>query len=791
MQSQLTRRVFRAIINNEPLRFPQCRRNQLLHTISPARTRPPLPRLAHASRRTLFAFNPNPSAGEGQPATLPSEKGLQAMTDLKRSLQHKDRSPPTHTLAKAFQAFFATRVETPGVINLYQARLLSITWKHMKAQQDELDESDWLDMFSVENLERMLVVLSEVEILPEARTTILKVARFAYLELCADHGHDANTISRPALLVYIKLLASNGSHDEARHVIWKFANLLDRARPSPWLMVLKGYAMHGDHRQLRNITRELEAHGKKFDQASHEALLEMLIAQGSFAAVQAAYQCPITGNSQPSLATKSAVIKYALLKSQTAWAKPIFESLKPTPHQDTTGVTLLWEAAQGTDADSLAKKIMSWSPELQSSLTMTDFNNLIQYANSVQMPQQAEGFAKLADKMGLIPDERTHLLLLESAIEAGNVEQTLKILETQVDPHSLASENLPVANKLITMLCLSDKKDALFQQISTLLDPLFQENVPLESKTVAALTRMLLYRHDWEAVSDLLRPRLGIYDHEGKVLIRDAITGFIMDLQQSDEDAWDVYELFRLAFSDSGVAVRSELMASFFKRKRSDLGVLVFGHMRQAEDIRRRPKPDTYARCFQGLAQTADLDNVELVHNMLKLDLEVTYNTRIMNAMMLAYAACDKTEKSMDIFRQILQSDEGPSDATIPVFFKVCEKHHDGAQEALKMMTKVKKLGITMNRRLYGAYIEALAAQCEFDLAKEAIDNLEKEIGVSPNSTIIGLFYNAIPYQYWKDQVEEWAQQQYPAHWEHLQKKPRSEHEEGLKFDGITNDVWV
>lgn len=734
MQSYLTRSVFRAIINNEPLHFSRCRRNHLLHTISPARVRPHLPSLAPASRRTLFAFNPNPAPGEGQPAELPSEKGLKPMTDLKRSLQNQDRAPANHTLAKAFQLFFTARVETPGYLNLFQARLLSITWKHMKAQQSELDESDWLDMFSVENLERMIFVLSELECLPESRTTMLKVARFAYHELCADHGFGANSISRPALLAYMKLLTSNGSHEEARHVILRFGRQLRGAKPSPWLMVLKGFALENDTRQLRNITREFETLGAKFDQASHEELLNMLIAQDVFTAVQAAYECPITDKSQPSITTKSAVIKYAIVKSEIAWAKSILESLPPSPSPETAGVTLIWEAAQGSNAASLGKKIMSWSPQLRDALTIADFNSLIQFANAMHTPRLAEEFATLAEKLGLAPDEQTQLLLLESSIESGNVEQALKILETQVDPNSLASENLSLANRLIIMLCSSDKKDVLFQQISTLLDPLFQENVRLEAKTVAALTRMLLYRHDWEAVSDLLRPRLGTYDNEGKTLIRQELVAFILDRQQSDADVWDVYELLRLAFPDSGVAVRTELMTTFFDRKRSDLGVLVFGHMRQSEDLRRRPKPDTYARCFQGLSQTSDLANVELVYNMLKLDLEVWFTTRIMNGLMLAYAACDVPEKSMDIFRQILQSDEGPSDTTIPVFFKVCERHHEGAQEALKMMAKIKKLGIPMDRNVYHGYIEALAAQCEFELAKEAIDNMQNETGVSPTS---------------------------------------------------------
>lgn len=285
------------------------------------------------------------------------------------------------------------------------------------------------------------------------------------------------------------------------------------------------------------------------------------------------------------------------------------------------------------------------------------------------------------------------------------------------------------------MLCLSEQRDALFQRISSLLDPLFQDNVRLDPTTVAALTHMLLYRHDWEAISELLRPRLGTYDDEGKGVVRNVITDFILDSSQKDEDVWDVYELLKLAFPQTAVSVRTEIMCGFFERKRSDLAVLVFGHMRQAEDPRRRPKPDTYARCFQGIARNSDATNLELVHNMLKLDLEVNLNTRIQNGLMLAYAACEMPEKSMEIFRQILQSDEGPSQKTIGIFFKVCEKHHNGAQEAIKMLEKIKKVGLEVDRRLFTGYIEAVAAQCEFDLATTGIDKMQAETGVPPTST--------------------------------------------------------
>jgi hypothetical protein len=206
-----------------------------------------------------------------------------------------------------------------------------------------------------------------------------------------------------------------------------------------------------------------------------------------------------------------------------------------------------------------------------------------------------------------------------------------------------------------------------------------------------------------------------------------------MNVDQADDDIWEAYNLLRAAFPETGVSSRTDIMAAFFRRNRSDLACLVFGHMRQGESLAQRPKPDTYARCFQGIAKAADTDNLQLVHNMLKLDLEVDLDTRIRNALMLAYAACEQPEQSMEAFREILQSKEGPSHKTITVFFRVCETHYNGAQEAMKMMQKVKLLEIDVDRAMYTAYIQALAAHREFDKATEAIENMELQMGQGPN----------------------------------------------------------
>ncbi|OJJ43303.1 hypothetical protein ASPZODRAFT_154752 [Penicilliopsis zonata CBS 506.65] len=792
MQSHLTRHVFRAILNNEPLCSTRCR-HQFLHMASnPRSRRTRLPCSHFTQRRSLFAFGA-PQSVE-QPTALPSETGLKEMSDLIRAMSKKRRAPPNEVLTKAFQDFFAARLEHAGVITGFQAHLLLSTWKYLKAQQEELESTEWSAVFSTEALESILLVLSEAECLPESAPIVRKLARFAFLEICSHYGFDANPVSRSTLITYINLLSSNGDPDEAAQVFEKFSLQLRDCNQSPWLAVMKGFALKGDWRRIQRITKMLETQGSKFDAVSHEELIKILIGQNLLTAAKAIYDCAISDGQEPSLSTKARVIKFALLNSEVEWAGFIFQTLPQTPTAETLNTMLLWDVAHGKKASDISdslQELVRQDPEVRSFLNISTVNDLVEYANSSGNPQLAAEFAALAHQWGLEFDTTTRLLQLESRIQARDISGTFQSLQALDHTSTMATENLPLMNKLITMLCLSGSKDALFDQISLLLDPLFESDIRLEARTVAALTHMLLYRHDWDAVSELLRPRLGLYESEERNEIRDAVLKFVLDLDQASEDAWEAYGLLQIAFPEMSVGIRTDIMSCFFKREKSDLACMVFGHMRQADTLSQRPKPDTYARCFQGIAGTADPTNLELVHNMLKLDLEVDLDTRILNALMLAYTACEMPEKSMEIFRDILQTDEGPNATTIAIFFKVCEKHHNGTQEAMKMMSKIKLLEIPVDRKLYSAYIEALAAQCEFDQATDAINKMQDEISFSPTRTTIGLFYNAIPYPYWKDQVEAWAKTNYPEQWAQLEPLNRTEHEEGLQFDSISSPVYI
>jgi hypothetical protein len=664
------------------------------------------------------------------------EVGLKSMSDLVRALQTKSRTPPYETLCKAFKDFFKARVDTPGVITNFHGRHLVATWKHLRDYRDEHDHHQWEDVSSPESLETVLFVLCEADCLPESHVAVQQMARLAYYEMSASKEAHSN-LSRQALLAYIRIMAFNGNASEARRVTISSWQKLRRSRPSPWLWIMQGLAMENDRSHLYELVKTSEKYGYTLDPASQEELTMTLLRQNMVEAAKTIYDCPLPRGTEQTLTTKIAVIKASIMEGDLTWAKNVVLSLPSTPTAETRDIHLLWEAANGNGAAYLEEILDRWSlkdPDLRLSLSISCVNDLIRYAYSIGDPQLAADFAALAQNWEIEPDFETHTLMsLESRIQASDIDGIWKSLRELEEMDALHHISLPLTNKLIKKLCQSDLHDTVFDEISALLDSLVENSVRLEPDTLAALTRMLLRRHDWETISQLLRPRLGSYASEERQLIIKTFVNFINDSNQSDDDVWEAYNLLKVAFPETAEKTRTAVMEVFFDRKRVDRACLVFGHMRQAGSYLQRPNLETYIKCFRGIAQGADSENLELVRNMLKLDLEVELNTRVRNALMLALAACEQPDEAMEIFRDILRSEEGPSSTTIAIFFRTCATHPTGTVEATKMMEKVRLLEIPVDRQMYTEYIKAFAAQGDHENAIEALDKMESEIGDAPD----------------------------------------------------------
>ncbi len=303
------------------------------------------------------------------------------------------------------------------------------------------------------------------------------------------------------------------------------------------------------------------------------------------------------------------------------------------------------------------------------------------------------------------------------------------------------------------------------------VDHVIETNANLEAEAIAGLCHIFLIKDELEEATGLLRHRVDSYPMDDRARIAAVFRQFITDLTVKDQRAFNAYELFRHAFPEAPVTERIALMQSFFDRKRPDLACLVFGHMRQREDLAARPTAAAYSKCYEGIAQCKDIDGLQMVYNMLKLDLEVEQTTKIHNGLMAAYTECQQPFVAIiDHFWKIMESREGPTLSSFILALRACEKWiPQGGHEARHIMALMQSFNLVITKEVYDAYIGALSGQAEFENVVELIEEMKKDIGEAPDAVTIGTFYNAIPWQYRKDEVEKWAKKAYPELWAELE----------------------
>lgn len=57
------------------------------------------------------------------------------------------------------------------------------------------------------------------------------------------------------------------------------------------------------------------------------------------------------------------------------------------------------------------------------------------------------------------------------------------------------------------------------------------------------------------------------------------------------------------------------------------------------------------------------------------------------------------------------------------------------------------------------------------------------------NKVSIGILYNSVPFQYWKDQIEEWAKTAFPHQWKQLQKIGYTTDEDSHRIYNIDRSI--
>lgn len=737
MRSQLTRYVFRQIIHNELYSSARCWFPTTSHCLR-ARRGPVIPT---APMRTLFGFGRKPKR---QPKPVKYEPGFEPLMELNRILRMGARAPPPQTLARAFVDFFRFKLTAARALEDTQAQYALETFQHLQMTYTE-DLSFGLTCEDLRMALKTLGIVGTKEYQYKAHNELAK-AVFEELKKRRETMTDDQeppVLFHQDLLPFIQVMARFGEALYARDLVERYwEDCLKPMRASPWSRVIRGLQRENRVEELQKTVTIMQKYNIPFDPKVHQNITVFYAAhQANMEMTKKWYQHPIANGRTPTIMTDATVLKLCISQSELDWGDPIFKSLiARTPEEKAPwNVIFQWAAAKGKSVDEIESmmEVMVRRQEekgLTSSLDMETINGLVELANSKNDPYTAERYVSLGQKWGFRPNARTYLLQLDYRIKVGDLGGARTAYARLQGEESVNSEDLPLLNKLIVALCAEKRQD--YNTIMGLVEDLVERKARFEPEVVAALSLLHLQRGEMEDLVDLLNTHAFQYGLDQRASISEVLMSHIFKHTTQVSRAWDTYNILRQTFSEIDVPTRISLMQHFFARKRSDMATHVFGHMRQQQIKSLRPTVSAYVACLSGIAKAGDLESLQTVHNMMKLDSEIEPNTQLYNALMLAYTGCGEPNTAQGFWEDIVHSREGPSYPSIQIALRACERAAFGERVARDIWARLKRFEIEVTKEIYAAYVGSLAGHNLFPECVKLINDAEKEVGYKPDALL-------------------------------------------------------
>ena len=670
------------------------------------------------------------------------------MLELNNRLSMRTRTPPPRQLAQAFVDFFRFKEKSAKEraalpLEDIQAQYALETYQHLQMTYTE-DPNFGLTSEELRLALKILKVVGSKHSDYKARNELAK----AIFEELKKRRETRTDVQEPHvqfhedLLLFIEVLSRIGDTLYARDLVEKYWDEFPKfVMASPWNRVVKGLIRENRGEELQKTVDIMQKYNVPFDPIVHQTIVVFYAArQANMELTKKWYQHPIAHEKTPTALTDVTVLKLCIRQGELDLGGPIFKSLIERQEENASlDVIFQWAAAQGRSVDEIERmmEVMVRRQEergLTVSLDMETINGLIELANSRNDPYTAERYVALGQKRGFQPNARTYLLQLDYRIKVGDLGGARTAYARLQGEESTNSEDLPLLNKLIVALCAEGRQS--YDAIMGLVEDLGERKARFEPEAVAALSRLHLQRGEMEDLVDLLNTHAFHYGLDQRALIREVLLSEILNDTTSTARAWDTYNILRQTFSETDIPTRITLMQNFFARKRADMATHVFGHMRQQQIKSLRPTVSTYVACFSGIAKLGDLESLQTVHNMMKLDSEVEPNTQLYNALMLAYTGCGQSSTAQGFWDDIVYSKEGPSYASIQIALKACESVPFGERVARDIWGRLKKFEIEVTREIYAAYVGSLAAHNLFTECVELINDAEKDAGYKPDALL-------------------------------------------------------
>lgn len=678
------------------------------------------------------------------------------MLKLNEMLRLGERTPPSDELAQAFAALFKSQQKEQGgsFAHLEDAQIeaAASTFEFLKKHNTEVEG------FGI-STEDLRIALRNLNIGSSKAHKKLATALYEELERRRQLKIKEEGKADPLhvdLVPYIVVLCQNNGALVARDLVEKhWVSDLKDARtsrwngkrdveteigPSSWLKVLRGLIRERLNDEVASTVEMMRKYDVPFDQKLHATVVSFYAYwEQDMEMTKKWYSHPIAGNGIPSNAVDANVLKLCIRKNAMEWGESILARLVERDPKDKTSLDtiLQWAAARGRGVDEIEHmmKIMERRnrerPDLQPN--MDTINGLIEFANMRGDPYTAERYYALGERWGFTPNARTHLLQLDYRIKVKDLSGAMAAYKRAQGEDFTANEDIPYINKLIVAFC--DQADLRYDTIMSLVEDLTERKAAFDPETVSALSLLHIGRNEIMDLADLLNTHTYHYSHMQRTSIHSVLLTYALDPTTPEVQVWEIYKILTTTFSDlSNLETRVKIMNSFFSRHRPDIAITIFSHLRQQKDKALRPTNDTYCSVLVALAEVGTITTLETVRNFMNVDSEIEPNTKLYNALMLAYTAHNQFSQALSFWQDIAHSREGPSYNSIRLAFRACERSSMGEETARAVWAKLKRERVEITPEVYAAYIGALAGHGKFDECVDLLAEAEAECGVPVNA---------------------------------------------------------
>lgn len=744
MRSHLTRNVCRRLLASHGAPSSPLAAASQPHIVASSPPRPlhlshrPRPRssvIRRPTRRTFFGIFQKPPRELKEPTVEP---GYTVLLQFRSAEAEGHRLPPRTELVAAWRTFFDYKIRHFKAVNSSQAfialRLLDhlqglegagLGLKDLRLARDALlmPARDWTRQGSHVKLARRVYeeIVRETERGPqqegdgEGDIAAWEDARRADFRASIKHYTLYGGSVHAA-----KLVEEHWRSLQQAGAVYKGANYL-------WVLVFRGLAGEGNEEKLQEVWGKAQECGIYFMPAIHEIMVTYYASRDRVEETKEWFGKPIYGGYRPLSETYLQLLKFAVRNGEQEWVKPIFEELRDSkPTKALWDVIFQWAVlAEGKGVDDVRHMMETAvynsrnTEERPIQVDIGTINQLIEVAIEKKDPYLAERFITVGSEMGIAPNSRTYLLQMEYRIEAKDFSGAgvaYKKLETS---YITDDEDVPMLNKYIRALCQADKPDV--ERILEITRNVEERNAQLEPETVASLCMVFLKADQEFEVMDTLSLHAIRFSLEERARVEKALLEYCLDRNTSTARAWDTYSLVRQFFPETEATDRIRLMESFFDRKRPDMACYVFGHMRAADTPSHRPTKETYIQCLEGLGRCPDAESLKMVHNMLKMDTTVQPDTRVYNALMIAYLSCGDPGTAYDFWSDISHSIEGPTYNSLAIVFRVCENMPFGFRRAQAIWEKMQRMDLDVPGYVFAAYCGAMAGRGSVEELKKVI----------------------------------------------------------------------